>query len=112
MCEKIGDLLTPGGGRWKLNLVEGQSVRVHLRGQDVLATPTVISDVDEIERLLAGMAVANPTVSAFVGVPKGPDGRLDRTKLDQAVRHGFRIVRWRLEETGQPDAGGYGGAAS
>lgn len=97
-----GDLLTPGGGRWKLNLVHDQPVPIHLRGRDVLATPRVISDVNEIERLLERMAAANPTVTAFVGVPKGPDGRLDRDKLDEAVRYGFRIIRWRLEGARQP----------
>jgi hypothetical protein len=30
-----GALLTPGGGNWKLNLVEGQPVRIRLRGRDV-----------------------------------------------------------------------------
>jgi len=89
-------LLTPGGGNWKWNLRDGQLVRIRLRGQDVLARPELIKDLDEIERLLARMMAVNPTVSAFVGVPKGPDGRLDRKRLEAAVNHGFRIVRWHL----------------
>src|SRR5262249_35272909 len=32
-------LLTPGGGKWKLNLREDQPVRIRLRGQDVFARP-------------------------------------------------------------------------
>ncbi len=91
-------LLTPGGGKWKWNLKEGQPVRIRLRGRDVLARPELIKDLDKVERLLAVMTAANPTVNAFVGVPKGPDGRLDRGRLELAVRYGFRIVRWHLEE--------------
>jgi hypothetical protein len=64
-------LLTPGGGKWKWNLRDGQPVRIRLRGRDVLARPELIQDPDEIERLLAVMTAANPTVSAFVGIPKG-----------------------------------------
>lgn len=91
-------LLTPGGGKWKWNLRDGQPVRIRLRGRDVLAQPELIQDPDEIERLLAVMAAANPTVSAFVGIPKGLDGRLDRGRLEAAVSYGFRIVRWHLEK--------------
>jgi hypothetical protein len=75
-------------------------VRIRLRGRDVLARPELVKDPDEIERLLAVMAAANSSVNAFVGIPKGPDGRLDRDRLETAVRYGFRIVRWHLEEQG------------
>src|SRR6266508_653642 len=91
-------LLTPGGGKWKLNLQEGQPVRIRLRGRDVLVRPELIKDPNEIERLLAVMTAANPGVSAWVGIPKGPDGRLNRGLLETAVRYGFRIVRWHLGE--------------
>jgi deazaflavin-dependent oxidoreductase (nitroreductase family) len=91
-------LLSPGGGNWKWNLRDGQPVRIRLRGRDVLARPELIKDPDEIERLLAVMAAANSSVNTFVGIPKGPDGRLDRDRLETAVRYGFRIVRWHLEE--------------
>jgi hypothetical protein len=37
-------LLTPEGGKWKLNLVEGESVRILLRGRDVFARPDMVSD--------------------------------------------------------------------
>jgi hypothetical protein len=97
-------LLTPGGGKWKWNLQDGQPVRIRLRGRDVLARPELIQEIDEIERLLAAMAAANPSVTAFVGIPKGPDGHLDRGRLEVAVRYGFRIVRWRLGEDGPVDA--------
>jgi deazaflavin-dependent oxidoreductase (nitroreductase family) len=90
-------LLTPGGGNWKWNLRGGQPVRIRLRGRDVVARPELVEDPAEIERLLGVMMAANPSVSTFVGIPKGPDGRLDRDRLKAAVRNGFRIVRWHLD---------------
>jgi hypothetical protein len=93
-------LLTPGGGRWKLNLQPGRPERIRLRGRDVFARPELVSDVDEVERLLGVMTTANPMVRRFVGIPKGPDGRLDRDRLETAVRYGFMIVCWHLDEPG------------
>jgi hypothetical protein len=90
-------LLTPGGGKWKLNLEDGRPERIRLRGRDVLARPELVSDIDEIERLLGVMTAANPRVRTFVGIPMGPDGRLDRSRLQTGVEHGFRIVRWHLD---------------
>lgn len=91
-------LLTPGGGNWKLNLVPGRAERIRLRGRDVLARPEVISDLDEIEQLLAIIIAANPTAGRFVGAGTGPDGRPDRRRLETAVRYGFRVIRWHVEE--------------
>ncbi len=45
-------LLTPGGGKWKLNLREDEPVRVYLRGRYVLARPEFIRGVDDVGRLL------------------------------------------------------------
>jgi deazaflavin-dependent oxidoreductase (nitroreductase family) len=89
-------LLTPGGGRWKLNLREDQPIRIRLRGRDVLARPEFIGDVDEVERLLRRMATVNPRVTAFVPV-SGPDGQIDRHKVETAVGYGFRIIRWHID---------------
>ena len=94
--QKGDTLLTPGGGKWKLNLREDQPVRIRLRGHNVFARPEFVKDPDEIERLIGVMSVENPTVGAFVAIPKGPDGRLDRSRLEAAVKYGFRIVRWHL----------------
>jgi hypothetical protein len=91
-------LLTPGGGNWKWNLEDGRPVRVRLRGRDVLVRPELVSDVDEIERLLETMVASNSRVMTFVGVPRGADGRLDRARLEDVARDGFRVVRWHLEE--------------
>ena len=90
-------LLTPGGGRWKLNLVDGQSVRVRLRGRVVYAVPEIISDPDQVHQLLELMASASPTVKRFIAVPRQSDGHFDRERLHTAIDYGFRIIRWHLE---------------
>jgi hypothetical protein len=95
-------LLTPGGGNWKLNLADDRPERIRLRGRDVLARPEIVGDAGEIERLLEVMTAANPMAGRFVAIPKGPDGRLDRARLDAAVRYGFRIIRWHLDDTQAP----------
>ncbi len=97
-------LLTPGGGKWKLNLTDGRPERIRLRGRDVLARPEIVGDADEIERLLGIMTAASPMAGRFVAIPKGPDGRLDRARLDAAVKYGFRIIRWHLDATEAPGA--------
>jgi hypothetical membrane protein len=99
-------LLTPGGGKWKLNLREGEPVCIRVRGRDVFARPQLVSDINEIEQLLAVMTAANPSVRSFVGIPKGTDGRLDGTRLEAAIQYGFRIVRWHLAETDLHAVGG------
>ena len=90
-------LLSPGGGKWKLNLRDGEPIRVRLRGRNVSAHPQLIGDVDEVQRLLEKMAATNPRITSFVPV-MGPDGEVDRRKLENAVAYGFRIIRWHLDE--------------
>jgi hypothetical protein len=102
-------LLTPGGGNWKLNLAEGRPERIRLRGRDVLARPEIVDDAGQIERLLGVMTAANPMVGRFVAIPNGPDGRFDRARLEAAVRYGFRIIRWHLDETDKPTGRREGG---
>jgi F420H(2)-dependent quinone reductase len=53
-------LLTPGGGRWTLNLGDGRPVRIRLRGRDVRARPELVRDPEEVERLLGVIASENP----------------------------------------------------
>jgi hypothetical protein len=91
-------LLTPGGGKWKLNLVTGTPVRLRLRGRDISATPELVADVDEVRSLLRTMAAGNPAAARFVGVPRDADGNFDRDGVARAVRYGFRIVRWHPAE--------------
>jgi hypothetical protein len=89
-------LLTPGGGRWTLNLKGGREVRLRLRGREVPARADLVGDAAEVERLLEVIAVENPRAMSFLPIPRRPDGRLDPDVLDTAIRHGFRIVRWHL----------------
>jgi hypothetical protein len=90
-------LLTPGGGRWTLNLGGGRPVRLRLRGRDVPAHADLVADPAEIDRLLGVIAAGNPRAMRFIPIPRGADGRLDPEALGAAVRHGFRIVRWHLD---------------
>src|SRR5262245_7748188 len=62
-------LLTPGGGRWKLNLVAGRPARARLRGRDVFLRPELVRDPVEVERLLGVMSAKNPMVERFVAIP-------------------------------------------
>jgi hypothetical protein len=89
-------LLTPGGGRWRLNLREGQPVRLHLHGRNVVARPEIIGDVDEVERLLRRMSAINPRVTSFVPIV-GSDGEIAHDQVATAVGYGFRIVRWHFD---------------
>jgi F420H(2)-dependent quinone reductase len=93
-------LLTPGGGNWKLNLKDGQPVRIRLRGRDVLARPEIIDQPAEVGRLLGIMTEASPMAGRFVAIPRNPDGTFDADRLEAATRWGFRVIRWHLEDGG------------
>jgi hypothetical protein len=90
-------LLTPAGGKWKLNLTEGVPIRVWLRGRKTWARPEFVRDADEIDRLLRLMMAGNPRITSFVPFID-PDGHIDRSKLETALTYGFAIIRWRLDE--------------
>jgi hypothetical protein len=77
-------LLTPGGGRWKLNLVEGEPTHVRLRGRDIALRPELVRDTAEVDRLLGVMSAKNPMVGRFVPIPKGADGHYDLVRLELA----------------------------
>jgi len=89
-------LLTPGGGRWTLNLAGGRPVRIRLRGRDVAAGAELVTDAAEVDRLFGVIAAKNPAAGRFIPIPRQPDGHLDPEALDAALRHGFSIVRWSL----------------
>jgi hypothetical protein len=97
-------LLTPGGGRWKFNLVEGQPTHVRLGGRDISLRPELVRDPAEIDRLLGIMTEKNPMASRFVPIPKTADGHYDRERLDLAIQHGFRIVRWTPDDPAAREA--------
>ena len=87
-------LLTPGGGRWTHNLVDGRAERIRLGGRDIQARAEIVSDVDTVDDLLETIVRGNPMAGRFVAIPRGADGRLDRTRLSAAIAHGFRVIRW------------------
>jgi deazaflavin-dependent oxidoreductase (nitroreductase family) len=89
-------LLTPGGGRWTLNLAGGRPVRIRLRGRWSPARAELVTDPAEVERLLGVIGEKNPRATRFIPIPRRPDGRLEPEALNAALRHGFCIVRWRL----------------
>ncbi|HUN31975.1 MAG TPA: nitroreductase/quinone reductase family protein [Trebonia sp.] len=89
-------LLTPGGGRWTLNLAGNRPVRIRLRGRDVTAEGELVTEAGEVEHLLGVIARENPRAARFVPIPRQPDGRLEPQALEAALRHGFGIVRWHL----------------
>jgi hypothetical protein len=87
-------MLTPGGGQWKLNLVEGRPVRVRLGGRDLSLLPELVRDPAEVARLLDAMRATNPAITRFVPIARVADGTYDRDAVRRAVDHGFLIVRW------------------
>jgi hypothetical protein len=89
-------LLTPGGGRWTLNLADGRPIRIRLRGRDTLARPELVTDPAEVERLIGVITEKNPRAGRFIPLPRRPDGRLEPDPLAAALGHGFCIVRWHL----------------
>jgi hypothetical protein len=89
-------LLSPGGGRWTLNLKGGRPVRLRLRGRDVPAHADLVSDPAEVERLLGVIAAGNPRATKFIPLPRQADGRLEPEALAAAIAHGFRVVRWHV----------------
>jgi deazaflavin-dependent oxidoreductase (nitroreductase family) len=91
-------LLTPGGGRWKFNLVENPKVRLRVRGRDMFARAELVDDLEEVSRLLSLILVSNPSADSFVRVKKDPDGRPNAEDLRNAMRYGFCIVRWHLNQ--------------
>jgi deazaflavin-dependent oxidoreductase (nitroreductase family) len=91
-------LLSPGGGRWKLNLRDGRPIEIHLHGHRRPATPELVRDPAEVGRLLRTMLADNPRLANFVPVV-GTDKQLDEARLANAIRYGFCIVRWHLAPT-------------
>ena len=88
-------LLTPGGGAWTRNLREGQPINARLAGKKVQLRPDLVSDPDEVVSLLERMATANPGITRFVPF-YNDDRQIDRTKLQNGIEYGFRVVRWHL----------------
>lgn len=94
-------LLTPGGGRWTLNLAGGRPITIRLRGRVVPARAELVTDAAEVERLLGVLTAENPRAARFIPIPRRADGRLDPDALETALRYGFCVVRWHLERQGE-----------
>jgi len=92
-------LLTPGGGKWTRNVCDGQPVRIRLRGHDISVVPEVITGLDDVDRLLSVIMSANPSARFFVRIARDSEGKLDRSRLEHALRYGFCIVRWNLGQS-------------
>jgi hypothetical protein len=90
-------LLSPGGGKWKLNLREDRPLEIHLRGRRRPATPELVREPAEVGRLLRTMLADNPRLANFVPVV-GADKQVDDARLANAIQYGFCIVRWHLAE--------------
>jgi deazaflavin-dependent oxidoreductase (nitroreductase family) len=90
------ELLTPGGGRWTLNLVDAPEVPIRLHGRDIVARPQLVSDPAEAAQLLALIHAGNPGAKRFIALPMDATGRFDEAPLRAAIEHGFRIVRWHV----------------
>ena len=74
-------------------------MHVRLRGHDLTARPELVSDVDQIENLLGALVANNPRSASFIRIPRDTAGHFDLDELQNAVRHGFRIVRWQPADT-------------
>jgi hypothetical protein len=94
-------LLTPGGGRWKLNLRADEPVQVRLRGRSVQLRPELVTDVNEVARLVGRLIALNPRAAGFMPFI-GPGGEIERTKVEAAINYGFAIVRWHFFESEEP----------
>jgi hypothetical protein len=103
-------LLTPGGGKWTLSLADGKPVRLRLRGREVVARPELVTGAAEVDRLFGVITRENPRAARFVPIPRDADGHFDLQALDVAIRHGFCIVRWHVDE--RPPAGQAAGPGS
>jgi F420H(2)-dependent quinone reductase len=89
-------LLTPGGGRWKLNLRDGEAISARFCGRKVQLRPEFVRDTDEVAELVTRMVTANPRAAGFMPFVE-PAGEIDRTRLEAALAYGFAIIRWHFE---------------
>ena len=99
--DRDGVLITPGGGKWTANVLDGRPVRLRVRGSAFTAIPEFVTEPARVEELLDTIGAASRVTASFVPLPRTPDGHLEPEPLATAVRHGFGIVRWH-NSTGHP----------
>jgi len=97
-------LLTPGGGRWKLNLKPSECVRLRLRGRDVLARPALAGrwrprsrnpnllkrHMEYARRPLTRMATASGSINGRR--PRGRSRRARRLTVSASPSERFAVV--------------------
>ena len=88
-------LLTPGGGRWTLNMEGGRPVQIRLRGRDVSARPELVRDPAEVERLLDVIVRGEPARRPLHPAP--PPGRRPSGAQRARGRHRPRLRHRPLE---------------
>ena len=70
--------------------------RLHLNGNWVAARPELVRDPGTVKELLGRIHAASPGSARWIPVLNA-DGTVDQGKLEQALAHGFLIVRWQPE---------------
>ena len=82
-------LLTPGGGRWTLNMEGGRPLQIRLRGRDVSARPELVREPGEVERLLDVIVAGEPAGRPLHPAP--PPGRRPSGTYRARRRHRPRL---------------------
>jgi hypothetical protein len=70
-----------------------RAVEMRVGGRRVVARPELVSDPEEVERLLRQMLADNRRLASFVPFVER-DGTIDRAILVNAVGPGLCVVRW------------------
>lgn len=81
---------------WWRNLVQQPTVRLLLRGQEVVGTASVVDDEAEAVSILGELVRGVPGYSRPAGL-KASGGEVPVQELQRAVTHGRRSIKVRLE---------------
>jgi len=70
-------------------LIDGSPISIRLGGQQLIARPELVRDIDFVDALLEVIVAATAMVGGFVAIPRDARGRVDRTRLNAAIEHVF-----------------------
>lgn len=70
---------------------------IHLKGKDLEAWAEFITELDRLEPVLEKTMAMNPGMASFMPF-MGKNRRLQRSRLEAALEHGFGIVRRQLSD--------------